>query len=112
MVIEIISLLISCISVGFGVYQTVKLRKVRTMRDLNLKDVWKKQKDLSGMLISCSEEQHSRDSCGKKSQDLEHDIAKIVASLLKWKHQDLDKLKDKGQIDGFDRAYLRRVLNA
>jgi len=112
MTIETISLVISCISVGFGVYQTVNLHKVRTMRDLNLKDVWKKQKDLSGMLIFCSEDKHSRDSCGKKSQDLEHDIAKIVASLLKWKHQDLDKLKDKGQIDNFDRAYLRRVLNA
>jgi hypothetical protein len=112
MTIEIISLVISCISVGFGVYQTVNLHKIRTMRDLNLKDVWKKQKDLSGMLIYSDENQHPRSSCGKKSQDLEHDMAQIIAALLRWRHKDLDKLKDKGQIDDFDRNYLRRVLNA
>lgn len=111
MSIEIISLIITCISVGFSVYQTVTLHKVRTMRDLNLKDVWKKQKDLSGMLIHSDENQYPRSSCGKKSQDLEHDMAKVIASLLKWRYQDLDKLKDKGQIDDFDRNYLRRILN-
>jgi len=81
------------------------------MRDLNLKDVWKKQKDLSGMRIYSDENEHSRSSRGKKSQDLEHDMANIIVSLLNWRHKDLDKLKDKGQIDDFDRNYLRRVLN-
>lgn len=109
--LNLTSLIIAILSFGFALYQTAKLSKIKRVRDINLKDVWKKQKDLSGILIDHDEGSFPRSSCGKKSQDLEHDIAKIIAFLCGWKVKDLNGLQSSSQIDEFDYNYLKRVLD-
>jgi hypothetical protein len=109
-ILNLVSLLIACLSLGFALYQTAKLVKIKSMRDIVLKDIWKKQKDLSGMLILCDESKFPRSSCGKKSQDLEQHLASTIASLCDWKAEDLETLLANGQIDEFDETFLKRIL--
>lgn len=110
MTIEFLSLAISIISVVVAVIQTFRLRNVKTFRNHQLKDIWRSQKGLSWWLLVSTENDHPRRLCGEKSQEIEHSIARLMASLSGWKRKELDKLQNEGIIDDHDNHYLKRIL--
>ena len=104
-----VSLAVTILSLMFAVIQTVKLQRLRRIRDNQLRDIWTKQKNLSWMIIG-KEDTHSRGSLCSISQDIEKDLARLIATLSDWKSSDLDNLMFQGKIDDHDKEYLQRIL--
>jgi hypothetical protein len=105
-----VSTLLASIGIALSIVQTVRLQNLRRYRDQQLRDIWVKQEALSGMLLGNEEQKYRREACGRKSQDLEHDTTRLIASLSGWRRSDLDRLSNSEEIDKFERADLKRIL--
>ena len=109
-ILTILSLVLALVSIANAVIQTVRLKTFYRIRDIDLNEIWKSQKELSGILMHHDEQGFPRDKCGYVSQKIEAKIAALILKLSTWTLADIERMHEKGDIDNHDFRSLKGLL--
>ncbi|GEM_PF-4591652 len=109
--INILSLVLTTLSLFIAILQTVRINNLRTVRDSHFQLIWLKAKELSRVLYESRENELNQKELFVRAQRLEENIALLIVNVGRFNARKIEKLKFQGIIDKYDFNLLKRLIH-